>query len=116
MDLRYFNPFMGRFIMVSEDCFVKHEMDLRIPVGHSVVWDFSDVSDTFVGSSADLRQLPATIDCFGPVVDAEAEELGGDDESVVEVSVEPRELTEAQRVELLRGYLRCVVVEVPDSV
>lgn len=47
-------------------------------------------------------------------MDAEAEKLGGYD-SVLEVPVELRELTEAERLEAVRIYFRSAD-EVPDSV
>lgn len=65
------------------------EMDRRITAGNPVGWDFSKVPDMFVGSSADLRQLWETLDGWGDVVDVEAEKLGGDERSVVEVPAEP---------------------------
>lgn len=57
-------------------------------------WDFSDVPDKFVGLNDEFRQLRVTLDGLGAVGGAAAEELSCDDESLVEVLAEPRELTE----------------------
>lgn len=51
-------------------------MDLRIPVGHPVGWEVSEVPDKFFGSSVEFPQLQATLDGWGYTVEAEGDKLG----------------------------------------
>lgn len=88
---------MGSFITEGDAGVVLRKMERLVLVEHPVFWDFSEVPDMFVGWSADLRQLGAMLDGWGDTVDAETKALGGNDEPVVEVPAEPRELTETER-------------------
>lgn len=71
--------------MGGEVRFILSEMDRVIWVGHPVCWDFSDVTDRFVGPNADLRQLKAMFDGSTEAVVAKRKEFCDTDESVVEV-------------------------------
>lgn len=110
-----YSPITGHFVTEGEACVILRAIDWHITVGYPVRWDFSAFPDKFVGLNADLRQHWVTMDGWGDVVDAEAEQFGEEDESVVKFLVEPREMTRVEHLKAMREYLRCVT-EVPESV
>lgn len=79
-DFRYCNPFTGSYITKNHIRVILRELDRRIPLGHPVGWDFSEIPEKVVGSSVHLCQLRKTLDGWGDAVDDEAEELGGNGE------------------------------------
>lgn len=64
-DYRFYNPFTCRFKSEGEVATFLRSMDLRVPSGNLVGWDFTEVGDDFVGANADLSRLRATLNGWG---------------------------------------------------